>query len=124
VARHVSPAEVLLDYLAVIGRPGCVDLDMLESIVLRATAVDTGDDTIHHAAAALLEGLVRRNAFIDGNKDVALRVVRRFYTVNDRSVDHVDGQLVPLIADVARGQVTLEESARQLRALIDRARRP
>ena len=122
MVRHLSAAEILVDYLAAVGRAGSVDLDMLESIVSRATAVDIDKEAdLHRVAAALLEGICRRQPFIDGNRDVALRSVRRLYTLNGTPVDHLDGQLVPLIADIANGRLGLDESARQLRSLLSRS---
>ncbi len=96
---------------------GVRDLTALRSAVGELQQGAFGQEfhrTIDEKAAALLRGVARNHAFVDGNKRTALATVGAFYKANGYELRVSDAELVQLTVDVARGRHELPEITKRL----------
>ena len=132
--RHLDVDAVLAIHAEVLsahgGTPGLRDRGLLESAVAAPQASFGGASLISdplEIAAAVLFYLCRNHAFVDGNKRTALASCLVFLEVNEllpdpalpgRDIDAWEA----LVLDVAAGQISREETARQLGRLLAKRR--
>jgi len=101
-----------------IGPNGLIDFGRLDAAVVRPQSTAFGEDafpTIHEKAAALLHGIARNHAFIDGNKRTALSAMDVFYRINGYVITADQGDLVALTVDAAEGQLDVAGIAGRLK---------
>ncbi len=95
------------------------DLGLADSAVARPQASFQGEEfypTIEAKAAALLFGIARNHAFIDGNKRVAVLATLQFLNVNGLDLDLSPPEdSFKTIVQVASGGIELEDLAAWIR---------
>jgi death on curing protein len=100
------------------GKPVVRDPGALESAVLRPHVTVFGEDaypTLDLKAAALMDGLNRSHALVDGNKRLSLLAVIFVHHANGRSRCTLDAnQLHALVLRVADEHMAVEDLAAEL----------
>ena len=104
------------------------DVGLLGSAVARPQQSAFGEDaypTLWEKAAALLHSVANNHALIDGNKRLAWIATATFLDLNSYEADHVGtADVVSIVLDVVTTTMTIAETARRLRALIERSESP
>lgn len=96
------------------GRSGILNRSLLESAIARPYSGHYR--LIHQKTAALVHGVVKNHAFVDGNKRTAvflmdLLLKRSGYRLEARDKSKGDVALEEMILDVANGSMTVSEIA-------------
>jgi death-on-curing protein len=116
--EYLTVEDLLVIVEETIGRAAVRDLGLLDSAAHRPRASAFGEDaypTLHDKAAALLEGIVRNHALVDGNKRLAWAAAVVFYDLNGFALDPPsDDQAVALVVAAAAGELELAALARRL----------
>ncbi len=116
--RYLSLDNVLYLHALEVG-PGVPlrDRGLLESAVARPQQSAFGEEaypSLHLKAAALLQSLAQNQAFLDGNKRVAVLATFVFLGLNGLVVNTGDDDVVALMLDVAAVPLTIEQIATRL----------
>jgi death on curing protein len=81
------------------------DLGLLDSALLRPVhAADYGGADLAEQAATLIWGIAENQAFIDGNKRLALVVTLTFLEVNGFRLDMTDDEKFDLLIGISGGR--------------------
>jgi death-on-curing protein len=116
--EYLTVEDLLVIVEETIGRAAVRDLGLLDSAAHRPRASAFGEDaypTLHDKEAALLEGIVRNHALVDGNKRLAWAAAVVFYDLNGFTLDPPsDDQAVALVVAAAAGELELAALARRL----------
>ena len=94
------------------GSQGMHDLGLLESAVARPRVSLEGKDLypdVFTKAAALMDSLVRKHAFVDGNKRTAIAALAIFLRQNGWQVRASNAELESFTLHVARTKPSLNE---------------
>lgn len=95
------------------------DVGLLASAVLRPQITVMTQDayvTLEAKAAALLHGIARNHALVDGNKRLAWAAARVFLLMNGYSIAYEVHDAEAIVVGVARGDVDVPELADWLQA--------
>jgi death on curing protein len=116
--EYLTVEDLLLVAEEVVDAPVVRDVGLLDSAAHRPRASAFGEDaypTIHDKAAALLEGVARDHALVDGNKRLAWAASVVFYDLNGVELEPpgID-EAVELVVAVAAGQLELPKLAERL----------
>lgn len=116
--EHLTVEDLLVVAEEIVDAPVVRDVGLLDSAAHRPRASAFGEDaypTIHDKAAALLEGVARDHALVDGNKRLAWAASVVFYDLNGVELEPpgVD-EAVELVVAVAAGQLELPKLAERL----------
>ncbi|HET6751000.1 MAG TPA: type II toxin-antitoxin system death-on-curing family toxin [Actinomycetes bacterium] len=116
--EYLTVEDLLVIVEETVGRAAVRDLGLLDSAAHRPRASAFGEDaypTLHDKAAALLEGIVRNHALVDGNKRLAWAAAVVFYDLNGFTLDPPsDDQAVELVVAAAAGELELAVLGRRL----------
>jgi death-on-curing protein len=116
--EYLTVEDLLVIVEETVGRAAVRDLGLLDSAAHRPRASAFGEDaypTLHDKAAALLEGIVRNHALVDGNKRLAWAAAVVFYDLNGFTLDPPsDDQAVELVVATAAGELELAVLGRRL----------
>jgi death-on-curing protein len=116
--EYLTVEDLLVIVEETVGRAAVRDLGLLDSAAHRPRASAFGEDaypTLHDKAAALLEGIVRNHALVDGNKRLAWAAAVVFYDLNGFTLDPPsDDQAVELVVATAAGELELAALGRRL----------
>jgi death-on-curing protein len=116
--EYLTVEDLLVVVEETVGRAAVRDLGLLDSAAHRPRAGAFGEDaypTLHDKAAALLEGIVRNRALVDGNKRLAWAAAVVFYDLNGFTLDPPsDDQAVELVVAAAAGELELAVLGRRL----------
>jgi death-on-curing protein len=116
--EYLTVEDLLVIVEETIGRAAVRDLGLLDSAAHRPRASAFGEDaypTLHDKAAALLEGIVRNHALVDGNKRLAWAAAVVLYDLNGFTLDPPsDDQAVALVVAAAAGELELAALGRRL----------
>jgi len=106
------------------GRPGLRDEGLLESALARPQQLLAyGEPDLAALAAAYGFGLVRNNAFVDGNKRAAFLAVGLFLALNGQRLQASQSEATLTMLALAAGDLSEDEFAQWLREhLQDRQR--
>ncbi|CCG03070.1 type II toxin-antitoxin system death-on-curing family toxin [Blastococcus saxobsidens] len=106
---------------AIGGRAKVRDAGLLASAAARPQATVFGDDaypSVHEKAAALLHGLARNHALVDGNKRTAWASTVAFLHLNSVENRAPQPEAVELVLAVATGRLDdVQEIAERLRSM-------
>jgi len=105
------------------GMHGVLDLGLLLSAVARPQATFDGQDLyldLFSKAAALLESLIGKHAFVDGNKRTAITSTGLFLRINGYRLTANNQQLEAFTLQCAQHSFSLDEIARWLESLSER----
>ena len=119
MTRYLTVDDVLTLHEDLLGPDRLGDFGRLEAAVLRPQQSAFGSDAfpdIHTKSAALLHGLIRGHAFLDGNKRIGAIALGVFYSLNGYWLEAEDGDLYALCIDVAIG-MDLETLASRLQSM-------
>jgi death on curing protein len=100
------------------GRPGILNLPLLESALARPQASFGGQyllADVYEMAAAYLFHIVQNHPFIDGNKRVGAVAAIVFLMVNEHDVRLTSDELESLVLDTASGKLNREQIAATFR---------
>jgi death on curing protein len=116
--EYLTVEDLLVVAEEIVDAPVVRDVGLLDSAAHRPRASAFGEDaypTIHDKAAALLEGVARDHALVDGNKRLAWAASVVFYDLNGVELEPpgVD-EAVELVVAVAAGQLELPKLAERL----------
>lgn len=116
--EYLTVEDLLLVAEEVVDAPVVRDVGLLDSAAHRPRASAYGEDaypTIHDKAAALLEGVARNHALVDGNKRLAWAASVVFFDLNGVELEPpgVD-EAVELVVAIAAGQLELPKLAERL----------
>jgi death on curing protein len=115
--EHLTVEDLLL-VADTIGAAAVRDVGLLDAAAHRPQATAFGEEaypTLHHKAAALLDGVVRHHALVDGNKRLGWAAAVVFYDLNGFDLDPPGvEEAVELVVAVAAGHLALEKLAEQL----------
>lgn len=113
--RYLTPEQVLFIHARLIaetgGEHGIHDLGLLQSAVSRPQAIFDGNELypeIHHKAAALLESLVNKHPFVDGNKRTGITAAAMFLRINGYSLTASNEEVESFVLSVASGEQTID----------------
>ena len=113
---YLTPEQVLFIHNLVVqktgGSHGVRDLSMLLSALGRPQASFDGRDLYEDLflkAAALLDSLIRKHPFVDGNKRVAIVSTALFLQKNGYSLSVDNEELVQFALDCAQSKNSLKE---------------
>jgi len=116
VILYLTPEQVLFIHNLVVqktgGSHGVRDLSMLLSALGRPQASFDGRDLYEDLflkAAALLDSLIRKHPFVDGNKRVAIVSTALFLQKNGYSLSVDNEELVQFALDCAQSKNSLKE---------------
>ncbi len=99
------------------GAEGVRDAGALEAAVGRPWSASFGEDhypTPFSKAAALCESIVRRHAFVDGNKRTAVASAAYLLSTFGYGLEAGQKELEDFVVGVAEGNTDIEEMARWL----------
>ena len=93
------------------GLQGVRDEGLLESAVLRPKmkALYQPSTTVAMLAASLAWGLVKNNAFLDGNKRVALAGMVVFLELNGHRLNTTEAEEIAMVLRAAASEITEDE---------------
>ena len=121
--RYLSPEQVLFIHARLIsetgGEHGIRDLGLLESAVSRPQAVFERNELypdIHQKAAALLESLVNKHPFVDGNKRTGITAAAMFLQFNNYSLTVSNQILESFVLSIASGEQTFNSITEWLKS--------
>jgi death-on-curing protein len=121
--RYLSPEQVLFIHARLIsetgGEHGIRDLGLLESAVSRPQAVFEGNELYpdtHQKAAALLESLVNKHPFVDGNKRTGITAAAMFLQFNNYSLTVSNQILESFVLSIASGEQTFNSITEWLKS--------
>lgn len=100
------------------GSHGLRDLGLLESAVARPQSSFAGEDLypdIFLKAGALIHGLLRNHAFVDGNKRTSMFSCMTFLELNDYLFDAKQKEVVVFALKVENEKLSVEEIAKWLK---------
>lgn len=113
---YLTPEQILFIHNLVVqktgGSHGVRDLSMLLSALGRPQASFDGRDLYEDLflkAAALLDSLIRKHPFVDGNKRVAIVSTALFLQKNGYSLSVDNEELVQFALDCAQSKNSLKE---------------
>lgn len=98
-------------------RESIMDMGLLISAVDRPAIQYGGRDvypSLADKAAALLEGLARNNALIDGNKRLAWLATNVFLELNHAAIHFNDNESFSLLRESAQGYISTPELAQRI----------
>ena len=108
--RYVSLDEALVLYAEIRGLKHEAidselrDIGLLDSALMRPVhAAQYADADLAEQAATLIWGIAENQAFIDGNKRLALVVTLTFLEVNGFDLDMTDDEKFQLMIDISSG---------------------
>src|SRR3990167_787158 len=120
--RYLSGREVLLMHARIVdetgGAHGVRDNGLLQSALERPRMTVAGKDayrTVHEKAAAYVDSIARRHAFVDGNKRTAVVAAARFLFLNGYELTATNEEVEAFVLDVAVGKRDLPEAAAWLK---------
>lgn len=121
MTRYVTAGDALSIHEWLTGRDLQLrDFGLLESAIMRPQATVFGEDafqSLHEKAAALLHGLIKSHAFVDGNKRTAWATTDTFYKMNDYELCGEAGDVVYVCMEVAEDRIEVADLAQILKAL-------
>ena len=116
---YLSYEDVLQVAEGVLGQVVVADAGLLASAVLRPQVTVFAEDaypTLADKAAALLHGIARNDALVDGNKRLAWAAARVFLLMNGYSIVYTIDDAEATVLGVAQGDVNVAELATWLRS--------
>lgn len=120
--KYLSAKDVLLLHSMAIdesgGSHGLRDLGLLESAVARPQSSFGGEDlypNIFLKAAALIHGLLRNHAFIDGNKRTSMYSAMTFLELNGYKFDAKQKEVVDFALKVENERTSVAEISKWLK---------
>lgn len=120
--KYLSTKDVLLLHNMAVdesgGSHGLRDLGLLESAVARPQASFAGEDLypdIFLKAGALIHGLLRNHAFVDGNKRTSMFSVMTFLELNGYKFDARQKEVVVFALKVENEKLSVEQISKWLK---------
>lgn len=114
--NYLTPEQVLFIHARLIaemgGEHGVLNLGLLQSAVARPQASFDGQDLypgLFSKAAALLESLIGKHAFVDGNKRTAITSTGLFLRMNGYRLTASNQEIVNFSLQCAQGLISLEQ---------------
>lgn len=127
--KYLSVKDVLLLHNMAIdesgGSHGLRDLGLLESAVARPQASFAGEDLyqdIFLKAGALIHGLLRNHAFVDGNKRTSMFSVMTFLELNCYKFNAKQKEVVVFALKVENEKLSVEEISKWLKEHTSKAK--
>lgn len=116
--NYLTPDHVLLLHQEAVerygGSHGLRDRGLLESAIYRCRATFGGSDLypdVWTKAAALLHGLLKNHAFVDGNKRTAYTSAARFMHLNGHELQATREEAKSFLLDVEANRLNVDQMA-------------
>lgn len=115
MTRYLTPEQILFIHYRLVhtsgGETGVQDLDGLVSALKAPESMENGKEVytgLYKKAAVLLDGLLKRKPFLDGNKRTAITAVELFLRINGQRLGVDNNEMVRFVRKCSHAPASLE----------------